>query len=141
MTKRVYITTSILIILVFAFSTISTAENKQKKKMPAANVVVSKVTTVTIAPEEEFIGTVYYLEVSDVSAEVNGTVKIIKFEEGQRVKKGKVLVKLDSNLLQKNIQAIPRVCFQQSVLSLSLTSQVAEGEFYGYLFYSDSLFE
>ena len=115
MTKRVYITTSILIILVFAFSTISTAENKQKKKMPAANVVVSKVTTGTIAPEGEFIGTVYYLEVSDVSAEVNGTVKIIKFEEGQRVKKGKVLVKLDSNLLQKNIQA--SVASHEQILS------------------------
>jgi len=115
MTKRVYITTSILIILIFAFSAISTAENKQKKKMPAANVVVSKVTTGTIAPEGEFIGTVYYLEVSDVSAEVNGTVKIIKFEEGQRIRKGRVLVKLDSNLLQKDLQA--RVASHEQILS------------------------
>jgi RND family efflux transporter MFP subunit len=115
MTKRIYITTLILIILVFAPRSLSTAENKQKKKMPPANVVVSRVTTGTIAPEGEFIGTVYYLEVSDVSAEVNGTVKIIKFEEGQRVKRGKVLVKLDSDLLQKNLQA--SVASHEQILS------------------------
>jgi len=115
MTKRIYITTFILIILTLAVPTLSDAENKVKQQMPPANVVVSKVTTGTIAPEGEFIGTVYYLEVSDVSAEVNGTVQIIKFEEGQRVKRGKVLVKLDSNLLQKKLQA--SVASHEQILS------------------------
>jgi len=116
MIKRIYITTLILIILIFAFATLSTAENKVKQQMPPApaNVVVSRVTTGTIAPEGEFIGTVYYLEVSDVSAEVQGTVKIIKFEEGQRIRNRGVLVKLDSDLLKKNLQA--RVASHEQIL-------------------------
>ena len=58
-----------------------------------------------IHPEEEFVGTVYYPEVSDVSAEVSGTVKTIAFEEGQTMKQGELLVKLDSDLLEKTLQS------------------------------------
>ena len=114
MIKRIYKTTFIVLILIGVFPAFCAAESKEKRQMPPANVVVSKVTAGTIAPEAEFIGTVYYLEVSDVSAEVNGTVKIIKFEEGQRIKKGRVLVKLDSDLLKKNLQA--RVASHEQIL-------------------------
>ncbi len=58
-----------------------------------------------IHPEEEFVGTVYYPEVSDVSAEVSGTVKTIAFEEGQTMKQGELLVKLDSDLQEKTLQS------------------------------------
>jgi len=115
MIKRVYISTLILVILICALYTFSSAENKEKKLMPPANVVVSKVTAGTIAPEEEFIGTVYYLEVSDVSAEVSGAVEVTKFEEGQRTTQGEGLVKLNSDLLEKRLQA--RVASYEQVLS------------------------
>lgn len=88
-------------IILFSFlfvSLLQAAEN-----MPPANVVVSPVTSGMINPEEEFVGTVYYPEVSDVSAEVNGTVQTITFEEGQKIKKGGLLVKLDSDLLEKSL--------------------------------------
>jgi len=103
--KRINLTILILLILIFVLTTLSTAENKEKQQMPPANVVVSKVTTGRLAPEQEFIGTVYYLEVSDLSGEVGGSVEIIQFEEGQRTKKGEVLVKLNSDLLEKKLQA------------------------------------
>ena len=115
MIKRIYITTLIFLILIFALHTFSTAENEKKQEIPPANVVVSKVTTGTIAPEEEFIGTVYYLEVSDVSAEVSGAVETTEFEEGQRITKGEALVKLNSDLLEKKLQA--RVALYEQVLS------------------------
>jgi len=105
MIKRTHKISLILLMLIFALPTFSTAENKEKQQIPSANVVVSKVTTGTIAPEGEFIGTVYYPEVSDVSAEVNGMVEIIQFEEGQRIKTGEVLVKVNTDLLEKNLQA------------------------------------
>jgi len=73
--------------------------------MPPANVVVSKVTPGVISPQAEFIGSVYYPEVSEVPAEVSGTVERITFEEGRRVEKGKVLAVLDSDLLEKDLQA------------------------------------
>jgi len=75
------------------------------EKEPPVNVVVSKVIKGTIAPEQEFIGTVYYPEVSDVSAEVSGSVARISFDEGQKIKRNEVLVKLDSDLLEKTYQA------------------------------------
>jgi len=112
--ERINRTILILIILICALPTLSTAEYKEKQQMPPANVVVSKVTTGSLAPEEEFIGTVYYLEVSDLSGEVGGSVEIIQFEEGQRTKKGQVLVKLDSNLLEKKLQA--KVALHEQVL-------------------------
>jgi RND family efflux transporter MFP subunit len=72
---------------------------------PPAQVVVSGVSSGVISPETEFIGTVYYKEVSEVAAEVRGMVEEVRFEEGDRVKRGKVLVRLDSELLEKSIEA------------------------------------
>jgi len=105
MIKKISHTTSILLILICASPALLVAENREKEQMPPANVVVSKVIHGTIEPEQEFIGTVYYREVSDVSAEVSGRVEIITFEEGQRTKEGETLVKLDSELLEKKLQA------------------------------------
>jgi RND family efflux transporter MFP subunit len=115
MIKRTYEIRVVLLLMIFAFATLSNAEDAEKQGIPPANVVVSKVTTGTIAPEDEFIGTVYYPEVSDVSAEVNGTVEIIQFEEGQRIRKGEVLVKLDTDLLEKDLQA--KVASYEQILS------------------------
>jgi RND family efflux transporter MFP subunit len=72
---------------------------------PPAKVLVANVKTGLVAPEAEFIGTVYYQEVSDVASELSGLAQIVRFEEGQRVKKGQTLVELGSELLRKNLQA------------------------------------
>jgi RND family efflux transporter MFP subunit len=105
MIKKILHTTLILLILICASPALVPAENSEKEHMPSANVVVSKVIRGTIEPEQEFIGTVYYREVSDISAEVSGRVEIITFEEGQRIKDEETLVKLDSELLEKKLQA------------------------------------
>ncbi len=81
------------------------------------NVVVSKVIKGIIAPEQEFIGTIYYPEVSDVSAEVSGSVARISFDEGQKIKRDEVLVKLDSYLLEKTYQA-KSALYEQSISDL-----------------------
>jgi RND family efflux transporter MFP subunit len=72
---------------------------------PPANVSVAEVKTGLMAPEAEFIGTVFFQEVSDVASELSGLAQIVRFEEGQRVKKGQVLVELGSEILRKNLQA------------------------------------
>jgi RND family efflux transporter MFP subunit len=48
---------------------------------------------------------VFYQEVSDVASEIDGLAEAVRFEEGQRVKKGQLLVKLGSDILRKNLQA------------------------------------
>ena len=72
---------------------------------PPATVSVAKVEAGLVAPEAEFIGTVYYQEVSDVASELSGLAQAVRFEEGQRVKKAQALVELGSELLSKNLQA------------------------------------
>jgi RND family efflux transporter MFP subunit len=104
----------ILLILICTSPALVPAQNSEKEQMPPANVVVSKVTRGTIAPKQEYIGTVYYLEVSDVSAEVSGRVEVITFEEGGRTRDGEMLVKLDSELLDKKLQA--RVASYEEIL-------------------------
>jgi membrane fusion protein (multidrug efflux system) len=75
------------------------------KGPPPANVSVAEATSGLVSPQAEFIGTVFYQEVSDVASEINGRAEVVEFEEGQRVKKGQVLVKLGSDILRKNLQA------------------------------------
>jgi RND family efflux transporter MFP subunit len=110
-----YLTGLIFISLTVALAPCATGQEMEQEQMPLADVVVSKVTTGTIAPEGEFIGTVYYLEVSDIPSEVNGTVEIITFEEGERKREGELLIKLDSTLLEKNLQT--QVALYEQVLS------------------------
>ena len=54
----------------------------------AANVSTSSVASGQVAPQAEFIGTVFFEEVSEVAAEISGVVEKVHFEEGQRVKSG-----------------------------------------------------
>lgn len=115
MTKRIFINTSIFFILIGALPNLFAGENKQEETMRPVNVVISKVTKGSIAPEEEYVGTVYYIEVSNLSSEASGMVESITFEEGQRTEKGDPLVKLNSDLLEKQLQA--RVASYEQILS------------------------
>ncbi len=72
---------------------------------PPAVVNVEPVKTGEVAPQAEFIGTVFYEEVSDVASELSGRVEEVRFEEGQRIKKSQILVKLGSDILEKRLLA------------------------------------
>ncbi len=75
----------------------------QQAGQQPAKVVVSEIKGGVIVPEAEFVGSVFYQEISDVASEVSGRVEDVNFEEGERVKEGHVLVRLGSELLQKSI--------------------------------------
>ena len=98
MLRKITILILTLIVILFFSPTIHAQEN-----MPPANVVVSGAVTGMVTPESEFIGTVYYHEVSEVACEVSGKVETMNFEEGQRVKEGVDLVKLNSDLLMSDL--------------------------------------
>lgn len=78
---------------------------EQQKGPPPALVTVAEISEGEAQPMAEFVGTVYYPQVSDVAAEVSGSVLKVRFEEGRRVKGGSVLVVLDSKLLDATIAA------------------------------------
>lgn len=101
MLKKIRIALFIFVLLC-SFSSLYAQEKKPQGMPPPANVVVSEVSTGIVAPEAEFVGTVYYQEVSDVACEVDGKVEEVSFEEGQRVKKNFVLVKLNPDLVRSD---------------------------------------
>lgn len=75
------------------------------QESPAANVQTSPVEAGEISPTAEYVGTIYYQEVSEIASELSGLAETVKFQEGERVQKGQVLVRLRSDLLEKRIQA------------------------------------
>ncbi len=104
MVKKKYIFILVALILLPIFNRL-TAEEEKPQGMPPAKVVVSAVAGGMVAPQSEFVGTVYYQEVSDVATEVRGKVESVTFEEGQKVTRGKILARLSSDLLEKSLQA------------------------------------
>jgi len=55
-------------------------------------------------PMSDFVGTVFFAQVSDVAAEVAGRANVVTFEEGQQVFSGMALVQLDTGLLNLTIK-------------------------------------
>jgi RND family efflux transporter MFP subunit len=117
MIKKFFIFAFLLLMGIYTLPACLHAQNKGAEQVPPANVVVSKIAVGTIKPRQEFIGTVYYLEVSNVSGEVSGRVESITFEEGKRARKGAILVKLDSKLLEKRLEA-KRSSYEEILLEL-----------------------
>lgn len=70
---------------------------------PPARVVTSKIVFQQVSPNQAFIGTLYYERISHVSSEVAGLVNTINVRTGDRIQKGKVLVNLDTQILEKEI--------------------------------------
>lgn len=108
---------------------------------PASPVVVDKVTSGDMAPQSQFIGTVYFSEISNVASEVDGKVLDIRVTDGQRVKEGDILVVLSSSMLEKSIRRVRALANQAKaqyesaklendrVATLFKSKSVAEGEF------------
>jgi RND family efflux transporter MFP subunit len=80
--------------------------DRGKKQPPPAQVVVSPVKTGMLAPHAEFTGSVYFSEVSDLSSEVSGRSDEVLFEEGDLVKEGQILLKINSDILEKRMEVI-----------------------------------
>ncbi len=110
--------------LALFISSIPGLAQEKPKGPPPPLVAVAAVKTGTVSPQAEFLGTVYYVEVSDVAAEVAGIVEAVKIEDGQRVKAGQPLVELRTDLLAKRLEAT-RSSHQQVLAEL----EVAKIEF------------
>ncbi len=111
MLKKTIISITFLLFLLSTGTILAEDEKKSKPsaakgQMPPAIVVLGDVREGEIAPESDFIGTVYFEEVSDLAAEVRGKVLTVRFDEGQKVKGSEALVTLDSALLSKEIEEV-----------------------------------
>jgi RND family efflux transporter MFP subunit len=100
------------------FAPVLRAQDKPKGPPPAV-VSVASVKTGNIAPQAEFIGTVFYEEVSDVASEVSGRVDEVRFEDGQHVKKNQVLIKLGADILNQRLLATSAT-YEQALTELEI---------------------
>ena len=86
---------------------------------PPAGVSVAAVKSGMVAPQSEFIATVFYQEISETASETSGLALDARFEEGQRVKKGQVLVELGSEILRQRLRAA-RANHEQALSELEI---------------------
>lgn len=70
---------------------------------PPAKVVVDKVVNEEVAENQSVIGVLYYERVSEISTDVSGLVKEVNVVEGDKVADGDILVRLDTEILQREI--------------------------------------
>ncbi len=81
------------------------SERKKEGGPPPAKVVVSQVREGAIAPTSTFVGTVYFVRSSAYAAEVSGRADMVSFDQGDRVEAGAVLARLNTDLLDQEIEA------------------------------------
>jgi len=68
-------------------------------------VVTAPVTQGVVNPLQTYVGTLYYDRQSKIASDSEGIVETVAFKEGERVRKGETLVRLDSRVLEANILA------------------------------------
>jgi len=85
---------------------------------PPAKVVVSKIVQQQVSENQSFIGTLYYDRTSQVSSDVSGLVEVISVLEGDIVTKDAPMIRLDTELLEKEI-ALSLVSIEQAGLRIS----------------------
>jgi len=97
----------IIMLLFFIFAAVAVRVSAQEapKGPPPARVVVSSVERGHIAPSSYFIGTTYFVHSSELASEVTGRVDSISFEEGDEVSADLLLAVVDTDLLDRDIQA------------------------------------
>ncbi len=95
--------TSIVLLIAFAAAGPRAAAAQE---LPPAKVVVASVTSRSVAMTNPFVGTVDFEKLSEVAPEVPGKVDSLKIKEGAFVKKGAVLLTVDTRLLASSADVL-----------------------------------
>lgn len=108
----------ILALLILLASLVPAVSHAQQER-PPAKVVIAQAAMGSVTPQAAYVGTVYFDEVAQVATEVAGIVDSFDMEEGRRVERGQVLVRLNTDLLRMDLAA-KRAAHQQALADLSL---------------------
>lgn len=113
--------TVLAFLLAFSLSGTAMAKDKQKRRERVVPVEVFKAITEDIIYTEETTGTLLAGVDVDVRSEIDGIVQGLFFEEGDRVKKGDLLVTMDdSEYRYKELENEGKVLKAKADLSLAL---------------------
>jgi RND family efflux transporter MFP subunit len=73
---------------------------------PASLVNTAKVIKGVVNPLEEFIGTLNFSKTSALASQTSGAVVKVNFEAGDKLRKGEVLLEVDSKVLDAQIESL-----------------------------------
>ncbi|MBI9087805.1 MAG: efflux RND transporter periplasmic adaptor subunit [Desulfobacterium sp.] len=73
---------------------------------PPARVVTAPVIERNVAESTQVVGTLFFDRVSNPSTEVNGIVRSVHVKEGELVKKGAVMYRLNTDFIDNEIQSV-----------------------------------
>ncbi len=97
-------------------SGITAAEEKKKPAGPPPMLVTTaEIVNGRAEPSATFVGTIYFSRTSKVAAEVDGIVRHLYKEDGQSVKTGDRLIRLDDDLLATEITGTRAVHEQNQI--------------------------
>jgi membrane fusion protein (multidrug efflux system) len=82
---------------------------------PPAKVVVSAVTEKEIAPTSRMLGGIDFDAQTGLSPEVSGLVESVRIAEGQVVREGAVIVKMNTDFVEKDIQILQQQVAQVEI--------------------------
>ena len=89
---------------------------------PPAKVVIGQVVKEEVSTTQSVTGVIYYERVSDISTEVAGLVEEVKVSQGGQVKKGDPLVRLNTEILEREI-ALTKTRIEQIELRIHNTEK------------------
>jgi membrane fusion protein (multidrug efflux system) len=98
------------------------ASSVYSQEPPPAKVVLGEVVREEVAATYSVTGVLYYERISDISAEVAGLVDEVGVSQGDRVNTGAPLVKLNTEILEKDI-ALARTRIEQIELRIKNTEK------------------
>ena len=114
---------------------------------PPAKVVVDQVVEEEVASTQSVLGVLYYERKSEISTDVSGLVQEVTVVQGDRVKKDEVLVRLDTEILEREI-SLTQTRLQQIDLRIENArkdyerlAKIFESEGVSEKIYDDALFD
>lgn len=101
--KMKIITVWVSCVAMLMFVAVAVAEEKPAGQ-PPAKVVMAQVHEQMVAENTPIVGALSFDKVSNLSSEVSGQVRTVRFREGDRVKKEDILILLDTDFIDRDIR-------------------------------------
>ncbi|MCG1035120.1 efflux RND transporter periplasmic adaptor subunit [Polaribacter sargassicola] len=102
---NLYILSTLSIVAIFFTSCGDKTETKQAIQAPPAAIPVSEIKTKTVIGYTEYPATIEGTVNSDVRAKTSGYIDKVYVDEGQKVRKGQILFKLETQSLSQDADA------------------------------------
>lgn len=114
---------------------------------PASLVNTAKVIKGVVNPLEEFIGTLNFSKTSALASQTSGAVVKVNFEAGDKLRKGDVLLEVDSKVLDAQIESlrasvkISKINLENSTRDYNRYKELIEKKSISQKVYDDSFFK